>query len=66
MPNYRRAWSPGGTYFFTVNLLERRENDLLVRHINDWPHSTFHHLVGKGIYPLDWAGGNEELVNYLD
>jgi len=18
MPNYRRAWSPGGTYFFTV------------------------------------------------
>lgn len=33
MPNYRRAWCPGGTYFFTVNLLERRGNDLLVRHI---------------------------------
>ena len=30
MPNYRRAWYPGGTYFFTVNLLERRSNDLLV------------------------------------
>ena len=34
MPNYRRAWCPGGTYFFTVNLLERGKNDLLVRHID--------------------------------
>ena len=34
MPNYRRAWHPGGTYFFTVNLLQRTDNDLLVRHID--------------------------------
>ena len=34
MPNYHRAWHPGGTYFFTVNLLERHNNDLLVRHID--------------------------------
>ena len=33
MPNYRRAYHPGGTYFFTVNLLERHGNDLLVKHI---------------------------------
>lgn len=33
MPNYRRFRLPGGTYFFTVNLLERRL-DLLVRHID--------------------------------
>ena len=33
MPNYRRRWCPGGTYFFTVNLLKRENNDLLVRHI---------------------------------
>ena len=33
MPDYRRAWHPGGTYFFTVNLLERRGNDLLIQHI---------------------------------
>jgi putative transposase len=33
MPDYRRAWYPGGTYFFTVNLLQRRGNDLLTRHI---------------------------------
>ena len=31
---YRRADTTGGTYFFTVNLAERR-SDLLVRHIAD-------------------------------
>ena len=34
MPNYRRAFVPGGTWFFTVNLLQRHNNDLLVREIN--------------------------------
>jgi putative transposase len=33
MPNYRRAFVPGGTWFFTVNLLRRHDNDLLVREI---------------------------------
>ena len=33
MPDYRRAWHPGGTWFFTVNALQRGDNDLLVRHI---------------------------------
>jgi putative transposase len=32
MPNYRRVWMPGGTYFFTVNLLER-QHTLLVEHV---------------------------------
>ena len=176
MPNYRRAWYPGGTYFFTVNLLERSGNDLLVRHIDllresvravrashpftihawvvlpdhlhcvielpigdadfalrwrlmkshfskslprtemlsaarmrrgergiwqrrfwehlirderdfsahmdyvhinpfkhglvnsvaDWPYSTFHLLVGQGVYPKNWAGGDEDQVAYSD
>ena len=34
MSNYRRAWEAGGTYFFTVNLMRRGGNDLLVRHID--------------------------------
>ena len=34
MPSYRRAFVPGGTWFFTVNLLERRGNDLLLREID--------------------------------
>ena len=176
MPDYRRAWQPGGTWFFTVNLLERRGNDLLVRHIDslrlavgsvqrrhpftihawvvlpdhlhcvielpagdtdfptrwrlikagfsktlpsverlsevrvrrgergiwqrrywehrirdqadlrshmdyvhinplkhglvqrvaEWPLSTFHRLVARGVYPLDWAGGDEDRLGYDD
>jgi putative transposase len=31
---YRRSGTPGGTYFFTVNLGDRR-SDLLVRHIDE-------------------------------
>ncbi|NKB62322.1 MAG: transposase [Gammaproteobacteria bacterium] len=34
MPDYRRTWNPGGTWFFTVNLLQRKHNDLLVRHVD--------------------------------
>ncbi len=34
MPNYRRHLLPGGTYFFTVNLLERYPNNLLTSNIN--------------------------------
>jgi hypothetical protein len=33
MPDYRRYRVPSGTYFFTVNVLERRV-DTLVRHID--------------------------------
>ena len=176
MPNYRRAWHPGGTYFFTINILERKGNDLLVReihvlretihtvkqrhpfkihgwvvlpdhmhciielpegaedfatrwrlikmgfskslprqerlstvrerrgekgvwqrrywehlikdeadycahmdyiHINPvkhglvsqvvaWPYSTFHSLVARGVYPVDWAGGCEGVLGYVD
>lgn len=32
--DYRRAWHPGGTYFFTVNCLQRNNNDLLIRNID--------------------------------
>ncbi|WP_315728125.1 MULTISPECIES: REP-associated tyrosine transposase [unclassified Bradyrhizobium] len=32
MPNYRRAFVPGGCWFFTVNLLNRRQT-LLVEHV---------------------------------
>ena len=34
MPDYRRVWVPGGTFFFTVNLLERHNRRLLVEHID--------------------------------
>jgi putative transposase len=40
MPDYRRAWHPGGTWFFTVTLLQRSGNDLLVRYIEALRHAT--------------------------
>ncbi|HEX7030717.1 MAG TPA: transposase [Gammaproteobacteria bacterium] len=33
MPNYRRYFVPGGTFFFTTNLARRFPNDLLVREV---------------------------------
>jgi len=176
MPNYRRIWHPGVTYFFTVNLLQRHDNTLLTQHIKqlrnavkmvkkshpfiihswvvlpehlhcvielpagdsdfplrwrlikmafskslpntehrseirlkrgergiwqrrfwehlirdsndyqahmdyvhinplkhglvsrvrDWPYSTFHRAVQKGLYPIDWAGGCETTLAYCD
>lgn len=34
MPDYRRACTPGASWFFTTNLAARRGNDLLVRRID--------------------------------
>jgi putative transposase len=34
VPNYIRYRHPGGCYFFTVNLLERYSNDLLIQNIS--------------------------------
>jgi putative transposase len=28
----------------------------LVSRVADWPHSSFHHFVERGILPLDWGG----------
>jgi putative transposase len=27
----------------------------LVKHVKDWPYSTFHRYVRKGMLPIDWA-----------
>jgi len=27
-----------------------------VERVQDWPYSTFHRYVDRGIYPIDWAG----------
>ena len=32
----------------------------LVAHPADWPYSSFHHYVAKGIYPASWAGSGRE------
>jgi len=38
----------------------------LVGRVVDWPYSTFHRLVAKGVYPPDWAGGEEPMLDYVD
>ncbi len=30
-----------------------------VERVRDWPYSSFHRLVRRGMYPLDWAGGGD-------
>jgi putative transposase len=38
----------------------------LVSHVASWRYSTFHRYVDEGVYPKDWAGGSEGLLNYRD
>jgi len=39
----------------------------LVGRVSDWPYSTFHTLVAEGVYPADWAGGDEKIsLQYPD
>ena len=51
--DYRRVWHQGGTYFFTVNLLQRKGNDLLVRHIQALREAV---KVVKARYPFEIHG----------
>lgn len=31
-----------------------------VEAVRDWPYSSFHRFVEKGVYPWDWAGGGPD------
>ena len=57
MTNYRRQFVPGGTYFFIVNLAERRPS-LLTEHIDALRaalirRSGIDRMVWLGPYPED-------------
>ena len=51
MPDYRRNRVSGGTFFFTVNLLDRR-SDLLVRHI-DAPRAAVRRVRAGAPFDID-------------
>ena len=36
----------------------------LVKAVVDWPYSSFHRDVKRGIYPSDWAGGTQDNQGY--
>ena len=31
-----------------------------VKRVTEWPHSTFHAYVARGVYSVDWAGGGAD------
>ena len=31
-----------------------------VRRVLDWPHSSFHRMMRRGLYPADWAGVSDD------
>lgn len=41
-------------------------NHGLVRCVANWPYSNFLRLIEKGIYQMNWAGGNEDEVKCDD
>ena len=51
MTNYRRNFIPGGTYFFTVNLLDRRSR-LLVEHI-DVLRAVFRYVRERHLFSVE-------------
>lgn len=33
-----------------------------VKHVKDWPYSSFHRYVKRNVYPLNWASGDDDFV----
>jgi putative transposase len=52
MTEYRRAHVPGATWFFTVNLAERKGNRLLVEHIVEL-RASFRHVKERHPFKMD-------------
>ena len=52
MTEYRRAHVPGATWFFTVNLAERKGNSLLVNHIEEL-RQAFRYVMKKHSFRLN-------------
>ncbi|MES1191361.1 MAG: transposase [Steroidobacter sp.] len=52
MRTYKRAWIPGGCYFFTVNLAERHNNTLLIDHIDSF-REVFRHVQVRHPFKTD-------------
>jgi len=52
MTNYRRIYIPGATWFFTVNLLNRHNNGLLIDHI-DGLRTAFRYVKERHPFEID-------------
>jgi putative transposase len=52
MAQYRRAYVPGASWFFTVNLAQRKKNHLLITHLDEL-RMAFQCIKGKYPFRLD-------------
>jgi putative transposase len=52
MTEYRRIYSHDASWFFTVNLVERKDNRLLVDHIDDL-RQAFRYVKGKHSFQME-------------
>ncbi len=52
MTNYRRIYTPGATWFFTVNLLDRQNTPLLIENINAL-RSAFSYVKERHPFDID-------------
>ena len=64
MPDYRRANTPGATWFFTVNLLQRHGNDLLVRNIERLKSCVLTEKARRPFSVLAWVVLPEHITGY--
>ena len=37
-----------------------------VNRVCDWPYSSFHEYVRKGVYPRNWACGHEQVIDIVE
>lgn len=52
MTKYRRTYVPGASWFFTVNLAQRKENQLLMTHLDEL-RRAFQYIKGRYPFRLD-------------
>ena len=63
MPNYRRTYIAGGTYFITQVTYQRQallcskitRTALLCQVPQQWQFSSLHRLIVEGMYAADWG-----------
>ncbi|MBK5206098.1 MAG: hypothetical protein JJD98_12035 [Polaromonas sp.] len=68
---YRRAFTPGGTFFFTLVTQERRAVFASAAAVEalrgafrlDWPYSSFCRHGEAGVYPVNWG---ENVMEFKD
>jgi putative transposase len=66
MLEYHCVKIDGGLYFSLANLPSGNcIKHGYVKRVADWPWSSFSRFVQKGVYDMEWVGGNEGRLGML-